>query len=179
MTNATITVEAIVLRIHVVRGIRVLIDSDLAALYGVPTKRFNEAIKRHAARFPTDFMFQIDAAEFAALRSRFATSKAQRGGRRYLPHAFTEHGALMAAMILNSAPAVDVSVYVVRAFVQLRDLLAGNKELAHRLTELEERIEARLADQDAAITDILAAIRQLIAPPVPPRRPIGFISDAS
>jgi hypothetical protein len=177
MPNAKITVEAVVLRIHVVRGIRVLIDSDLAALYGVLTKRFNEAVKRHAARFPADFMFQLNEAEFATLRSQFATSKAQQGGRRYLPHAFTEHGALMAAMILNSPLAVDVSVYVVWAFVQLRDLLAGNKELAHRLTELETRIEARLADQDAAITDILAAIRQLINPPAPPRRPIGFVSD--
>jgi hypothetical protein len=177
MSDATVTVEAVVLRIHVVRGISVVIDSDLAGLYGVPTKRFNEAVKRHATRFPADFMFQLAEAEFAALRSHFATSNAKRGGRRYLPHAFTEHGALMAAMILNSPLAVDVSVYVVRAFVQLRDLLAGNKELAHRLTELETRIEARLADQDAAITDILAAIRQLINPPASPRRPIGFISD--
>jgi hypothetical protein len=122
-------------------------------------------------------MFQLEEAEFATLRSQFATSNFRRGGRSYLPHAFTEHGALMAAMILNSPLAVDVSVYVVRAFVQLRGLLAGNKELAHRLTELETRIEARLADQDAAITDILATIRQLINPPAPPRRPIGFASD--
>jgi hypothetical protein len=177
LTEVTVAVEAVARRIQVVRGLRVLFDADLAALYGVPTKRFNEAVKRHAAKFPPEFMFQLTEAEFSGLRSHFATSNAGRGGRRHLPHAFTEHGALMAATILNSPRAVEVSVYVIRAFVQLRDLLAGNKELAHRLGELELRIEARLADQDAAITDILAAIKQLINPPDPPRRPIGFVSD--
>jgi hypothetical protein len=110
------------------------------------------------------------------LRSQFATSKAGRGGRRYLPQVFTEHGALMAATILNSPRAIEVSVYVVRAFVQLRDLLAGNKELAHRLKELEERLERKLAGHDKTIVDILSAIRQLVNPPQPTKRPIGFVT---
>jgi hypothetical protein len=178
MSTAPVAVEAVASRILLLRGLRVLLDSDLAALYGVPTKRFNEAVKRNAAKFPAEFMFQLTLGEFAALRSQIATSNAGRGGRRYLPQVFTEHGALMAATILNSPRAVEVSVYVVRAFVQLRDLLAGNKELAQRLRELERRLESRLAAHDVAIADILAAIRQLINPPEATRRPIGFVTLA-
>jgi len=178
MSTADVAVEAVASRILIVRGLRVLVDSDLAALYGVPTKRFNEAVKRNATRFPAEFMFQLTDEEFAALRSQFATSNIGRGGRRYLPYVFTEHGALMAATILDSPRAIDVSVYVVRAFVQLRDLLAGNRELAQRFRELQRRLERKLASHDVAIADILAAIRQLMNPPEPARRPIGFVTLA-
>jgi hypothetical protein len=178
MSTADVAVEAVASRIRIVRGLRVLADSDLAALYGVPTKRFNEAVKRNAGRFPAEFMFQLTDEEFAALRSQFATSNIGRGGRRYLPYVFTEHGALMAATILDSPRAIDVSVYVVRAFVQLRDLLAGNRELAQRLRELEQRLERKLASHDVAIADILSAIRQLMNPPEPAKRPIGFVTLA-
>jgi ATP-dependent Clp protease ATP-binding subunit ClpA len=176
MSTAAVAVEAVASRIVLLRGLRVLLDSDLAALYDVPTKRFNEAVKRNEAKFPAEFMFQLTQAEFSALRSQIATSNSGRGGRRYLPRVFTEHGALMAATILNSPRAIEVSVYVVRAFVQLRDLLAGNKVLAQRLRELERRLESKLAAHDEAIADILAAIRQLMNPPGPTKRPIGFVT---
>ncbi|MBV8209797.1 MAG: ORF6N domain-containing protein [Burkholderiaceae bacterium] len=175
MSAAALAVETIASRILLVRGVRVLLDSDLAALYGVPTKRFNEAVKRNTAKFPADFMFQLTPEDFNALRSQFATLKTGRGQhRKYMPYAFTEHGALMVAMVLASPRAVEVSVYVVRAFVQQRDLLASNKELAQRLRELERRLENGLAAHDVAIADILAAIRQLMNPPELSRRPIGF-----
>jgi hypothetical protein len=135
-------VQHIARTILVLRGRRVLLDADLAALYGVPTKRLNEQVRRNASRFPSDFMFQLTEDEHQALRSHFATSKtpAGRGGRRYLPYAFTEHGAIMAATVLNSPRAVEVSVYVVRAFVQLRELLGSSRELARRFEQLEARL---------------------------------------
>jgi len=127
--------------ITVLRGHRVILDAELAAIYGVTTGRLNEAVKRNAERFPEDFMFRLSAAEHAALISQIATSKSGRGGRRKLPWAFTEHGAIQAANVLNSPPAIAMGVYVVRAFVQLRELLNSNKELAKRLDQLEARIE--------------------------------------
>lgn len=161
--------------ILVLRGQRVLLDTELADLYGVTTKRFNEQVRRNRQRFPADFMFQLTAREAEALRSQIATSKtAGRGGRRYLPYALTEHGAIMAATVLNSPRAVEMSVYVVRAFVKLRELLASNEELARRLDELEARIEKKLTTHDQAIAAMLSAIRQLMIPPAPKRRPIGF-----
>ncbi|HEY6644094.1 ORF6N domain-containing protein [Povalibacter sp.] len=157
-------------------GQRVLLDSELAALYGVTTKRFNEQVKRNLGRFPADFMFQLTEIEHEALRSQFATLKTGRGQhRKYVPHAFTEHGAIMAAMILNSSRAVEMSVYVVRAFVQLRELLTSNKKLAQRLDELEVRIAHKLTTQDQAITGILKTIRNLMNPPEPTKRSIGFV----
>lgn len=138
--TALMPIDHIAQSILILRGHRVLLDSELAALYGVTTKRFNEQVKRNLARFPADFMFQLTVEELAGLRSHFATSKPSRGGRRYAPYAFTEHGAIMAAMILNSPRAVEMSAYVVRAFVQLRELLTSNKELAKRLDDLEARI---------------------------------------
>jgi hypothetical protein len=120
--SALLPLEAITDCIALVRGQKVLIDSDLATLYGVQTKRFNEAVKRNLARFPADFMFQLTAEEFAALRSQAVTSSESRGGRRYLPRAFTEHGAIMAASVLSSPRAIEVSMSVVRAFVRLREL---------------------------------------------------------
>ena len=171
-------VEAIASRILTLRGQRVIVDADLAALYGVPTKRLNEQVRRNAERFPADFMFALSQEEWDALRSQFATLKTGRGQhRKYLPFAFTEHGAIMAATVLNSPRAVEVSIYVVRAFVQLRELLAGHKELAKRLNELETRMERKRMTQDQAIAGILDAIRQLMAPPpTPKKRPIGFVT---
>lgn len=178
--------EAITLRIATVRSQRVIVDADLAALYAVPTKRFNEAVKRNLAKFPADFMFILTAEEFDALRSQFATSNAEpvgRGGRRYLPRVFTEHGALMAATILNSPRAVEVSVYVVRAFVRLRELAATHGDLAKRLNELEHKTEALAMNHDtfsrntrAQLKQVFDALRELMTPPEPPRRPIGFVT---
>jgi hypothetical protein len=172
--TAQVRTESIARVIHILRGQKVLLDADLAALYGVPTKRFNEQVKRNLGRFPIDFMFQLSNQEFSNLRSQFATSSW--GGRRKLPYAFTEHGAIMAASILNTPRAIDVSVYVVRAFVQLREVLATHKELAKRLDELESRIERKLVTHDQALADIIRAIRELRAPPEPKqKRPIGFV----
>jgi len=160
-----------------------MLDADLAALYGVTTKRLNEQVRRNLARFPADFVFQLTDQEVANLRSQFATSSSETrrlawGGRRYAPHAFTEHGTIMAAMVLNSPRATEVSVYVVRAFVQLRDTLIAHKELAQRLNELEAKIEGKLSTHDQAIAGILDAIRQLMAPPEPrKKRPIGFLTS--
>ncbi|HVS77239.1 MAG TPA: ORF6N domain-containing protein [Steroidobacteraceae bacterium] len=174
---ALVRVEHITRSILILRGRKVVLDAELAALYGVATKRFNEQIRRNRGRFPADFVFQISAEEAEALRSQIATSKVGRGGRRYLPYAFTEHGAIMAATVLNSPRAVEMSVYVVRAFVKLRELLTSNKELARRLDELEARIEKRLTTHDEAISAILSAIRQLMNSPPPTHRPIGFTAD--
>lgn len=175
---ALVAVEAIADRILILRGQRVIVDADLAALYGVQTKRLNEQVRRNAERFPADFMFALSQEEWDALRSQSATLKTGRGQhRKYLPYAFTEHGAIMAATVLNSPRAVEVSIYVVRAFVQLRELLAGHKELAKRLNELETRMERKLMTQDQAIAGILNAIRQLMAPPpAQKKRPIGFVT---
>lgn len=176
--------EAISLRILTLRGQRVIVDADLAALYDVPTKRFNEAVKRNLDRFPVDFMFQLTAEEFANLRSQFATSSDGHGGRRYAPRVFTEHGALMAATILNSPRAVEVSVYVVRAFVRLRELANSHGDLAKRLDELEQKTEALAINHDtfsrntrAQLKQVFEALRELMAPPDPPKRPIGFVTD--
>ena len=175
--------EAITLRISSLRGQRVIVDADLAALYDVPTKRFNEAVKRNEGKFPADFMFVLTDEEFAALRSQSATSNAGRGGRRYAPRVFTEHGALMAAAILNSPRAVEVSVYVVRAFVRLRELAASHGDLSKRLDELEQKTEGLALSHDTfsrnarvQLRQVFDALRQLMAPPNPPKRPIGFVT---
>lgn len=184
MRNATPLQPLIQSRILALRDQRVMLDADLAALYDVPTKRFNEQVKRNIMRFPADFMFQLSADEYAALRSQSATSKPGRGGRRYLPYAFTEHGAMMAAMVLGSPRAVEVSVYVVRAFVRLREAAVQHKDLADRLASLEERTDAVALAQDsfsqdtrAQLQQVFDAIRELMTPPEPARRPIGFIAQ--
>jgi ORF6N domain len=177
---APVPAELITEHIFIVRGQKVILDSDLAALYEVPTKRFNEAVKRNAAKFPADFMFTLTSEEFASLRSQIATSNSSpgSGGRRYSPFVFTEHGAIMAATLLNSSRAIDVSVYVVRAFVQQRELLASNKDLARQLRALEQRLEKKLGSHDQAIAGLIDTLRQLMAPPDPPKRPIGFTVPA-
>jgi hypothetical protein len=170
-------VEVISRSIFFLRGRRVILDSDLAGIYGVTTGRFNEAVKRNIKRFPEDFMLRLSAAEYAALISQSATSKPRRGGRRKLPWAFTEHGAIQAANVLNSPRAIAMGVYVVRAFVQLRELLASNKDLARRLDQLEARLDKKLATHDDAIAAILSAIRELVNPLAPKRRGIGFTAN--
>lgn len=169
---ATVAIVRIESAIVLVRGQKVMIDEDLAALYGVATKRLNEQVRRNAERFPDDFMFRLTAEEWTALRSQFATSKPGRGGRRYMPCAFTEHGALMAANVLNSPRAIEASVYVVRAFVRLRDMVASNKALAAKLEELEKRLDTH----DQAIAGLIDTMRQLMKPQDPPgKRKIGFV----
>jgi hypothetical protein len=160
--------QALGSRILEVRGQRVLLDSDLADLYEVDTKRLNEQVKRNAERFPADFMFQLSPEEFADLKSQFATSSW--GGRRTRPYAFTEHGAIMAASVLNSKRAVEMSVYVVRAFVQLRDLLSSQKVLAEQVAKLERRV----GHHDNSLAEIIDALRNLMERPAPAKRSIGF-----
>jgi len=155
--------------IYLIRGQRVMLDSDLAAIYGVTTKRLNEQLRRNRKRFPQDFAFQLTTEEFRNLRSQFATSKG-RGGRRYFPWVFTEHGAIMLASVLNSDIAVQASVRVVRAFVRLREMLAANAQLAAKLEELERRLDSR----DEAIVDLFAALKRLLEPEPKPKREIGF-----
>ncbi len=157
--------------IQTIRGRRVILDADLAALYNVPTKRLKEQVKRNPKRFPEDFTFVLPHQELTNLRSQNATSK--RGGARYLPLAFTEHGAIMAANVLNSARAVEMSVHVVRAFVRLREIVTANAELAKRL----EAVEKRLGEHDESIRALVAAVRQLMAPPVREHKRIGFRED--
>ncbi len=176
--QALVPVEDITRTILVLRGHRVLLDSELARIYGVETRVLNQAVKRNAERFPEDFRFQLTASEAAASRSQSVTLNPGRGQNiKFLPYAFTEHGAIMAATVLNSPRAVEMSIYVVRAFVQLRELLSSNKELAKRLDQLEARIEKKLATHDDAIAAMLSAIRELMNPPAPKRRGIGFTAD--
>jgi hypothetical protein len=156
--------------IHLIRGQRVMLDADLAMIYGVTTKRLNEQLKRNRLRFPPDFAFQLTAEELTNLRSQIATSSFH-GGRRYRPWVFTEHGAIMLASVLNSQIAVQASVRVVRAFVRLREMVAANAQLAVKLEELERRLDSH----DEAIANLFAALRQLLEPPeAPKRREIGF-----
>jgi hypothetical protein len=157
-------------RILFLRHHRVILDADIAKLYGVPVKRLNEQVKRNQERFPSDFMFQLTEKEHGTLRSQFATSKKTRGGRRYPPHAFTEHGAIMAATVLNSERAVQMSVFVVRAFVRLREMLATNRRLAGKINELENRLDTH----DSVIQELIEAIKELMTPKEMPRRRIGF-----
>jgi ORF6N domain len=161
-------------RIRLIRGQRVILDTDLAAFYGETTKRFNQQVNRNLARFPVGFMFQLDEEEFANLRLQIATSslKGNHGGRRYAPMAFTEHGAIMASMVLNSPRATELSIYVVQAFVELRSMLATNRELSNKLHLLERKV----TKHDQAIGELIDSMRQLLAAPEPHKRPIGFIT---
>ncbi len=155
--------------IHLIRGQRVMLDSDLAKFYGTSTMRLNEQLRRNRKRFPADFAFQLQRQEFANLKSQTAISSSH-GGRRKLPWVFTEHGAIMLASVLNSETAIEASVRVVRAFVRLREMIAGNTELAKRFAELERRLDSH----DEAIAQLFAAIRQLLAPAPAKQREIGF-----
>ena len=173
-----------------VRGKRVILDRDLAGLYGTTTKRLNEQVKRNRGRFPEDFMFQLTAKEWADLtsqiamskapsnRSQFATGSQRHRDPRFTPYAFTEHGALMAANILRSERAIQMSVFVVRAFIRMRQMLVEQRGLARKLAALEEELTARLDVHETAINEILGQIRRLLSPPPepePPKKRIGFL----
>lgn len=172
ITESLVPVEVIAQCILVLRGQKVILDHDLARLFGVTTARLNQQVRRNIDRFPEDFMFQVTGTELESLMLQNATSNSrQRGGRRKPPSAFTEHGAVMAATILNSPTAVEASVYVVRAFIRLRELLYTHAELSHKLSELESRVDHH--DDDIAM--LLEAIHQLLTPPeTPPQRRIGY-----
>jgi hypothetical protein len=153
-----------------VRDQRVILDADLAALYSVPTKVLNLAVKRNQERFPEAFLFQLTNSEWKLLRSQIVTSSFH-GGRRYLPFAFTEHGALMAANVLNSPQAIQMSVALISAFIRLREALSANQVMAKRLAEIEKSV----LSHDAALRDLYQKIRPLLLPPPdPPKRRIGF-----
>jgi len=201
--STAVSVERIEQLIYVIRGQRIMLDADMASIYAVSTKALNQAVKRNAERFPEDFLFRLTADEFeeirsqmvgmgnqsqtvtglptGSLRSQIVTSKG-RGGRRYAPYAFTEHGAIMAANVLNSPSAVQMSVFVVRAFVRMRSALTDNRELALKLAELESELKERLDVHEVAIVDILGRIMDIIDPPPmpePPRKQIGFRAERS
>jgi len=161
-----IPVERVENRILSIRGHRVMLDADLAELYGVPTKRLNEAVRRNAARFPEDFMFQLSADETETLRSQIATSNG-RGGRRYIPYVFTELGVAMLSSVLNSERAVQVNIAIMRAFVRLREFAASHKDVLRRLDAMEGRY-------DRQFKVVFDAIRALMEPPKIPRRRIGY-----
>jgi hypothetical protein len=175
--------------IYTIRGQRVIMDFDLATIYGVPTKRLNEQVKRNKKRFPNDFRFQLNSKEWSHLisklaisqeqvdRSQFATGSQTHRDPRFRPYAFTEHGAVMAANILHSDRAVQMSIFVVRAFVKMRALLGDSRELARRLAVLERALKERLDVHEVAIVSVLHRVMDLIDPPSfphPPHKPIGF-----
>lgn len=157
-------------RILFLRKQKVILDRDLAELYKVPVRQLNQAVKRNRERFPGDFMFQLTGSEDEILRSQNVISNPGRGGRRYLPYAFTEHGAIMAATVLNSKRAVEMSIFVVRAFVRLREMLAGNRRLAAKIYDLEQKVETH----DSAIQKLIEAIEELMAPAPKTGSRIGF-----
>ncbi len=164
-------VEGIERRIYLIRGQRVMLDSDLAAIYGVSTKRLNEQVKRNQRRFPADFIFRLTAQEAVFLRSQNATLKIGQGRhRKYLPFVFTEYGAVMLASVLNTLTAVDASVRIARAFVKLREMIVSHKELTAKLAELERKVEGH----DEHIHSLFDAIHQLMEPPKKPKRIKGF-----
>jgi len=168
--TAIILAKRIGSKILVLRNQKVILDTDLAELYGVPVKHLNQQVKRNRYRFPADFLFPLTKAENESLRSQIVTSNVGRGGRRYLPHAFTEHGAIMAATVLNSKRAIAMSIFVVRAFAQMRQALLVNQHVVSKLSELESRLDIH----DAEIQDLVDAIHELLAPLPANHRRIGF-----
>lgn len=172
--KSLVPVERIESRILIIRGHKVLLDVDLSELYGTETKMLVRAVKRNFNRFPSDFMFRLSKEEFHDLRRQFGTSS-QWGGRRYSPYAFTEHGAVMVASVLNTERAIEASIYVVRAFIKLRQVLSSQRKLAQKLAELEQRLDSH----DESIRAIITAIKELMEPPVKEsRKRIGFKTPA-
>ncbi len=180
-------IEPIILTI---RGKRVVLDMELARIYGVTTKVFNQAVKRNMRKFPPDFMFRLTAEEYKDLRSQFAFSNRSQfvtGSQKhrnpgYVPYAFTEHGAVMAANVLHSDRAIQMSVFVVRAFIRMRQMLIEQRNLSRKLAELEKELTARLDVHETAINEILGQIRRLLSPPpesASPKRRIGFLVEES
>jgi hypothetical protein len=191
----TVALEPVEPLIQVVRGERIILDGDLARIYGGPTKRLNEQVKRNTERFPPDFAFRLTNDEAVKLlrsrsqiatdpegnlKSQFATSSFGHGGRRKLPFAFTEHGAIMAANVLNSPQATQMSVYVVRAFVKMRSVLSNTRSLARKLAQLEKELKSRLDLHETAIVEVLQRVMEILdmpPQPEPKRRQIGFHTD--
>jgi hypothetical protein len=168
--SAIVVAKKVDSKIFVLRGQRVILDRDLAELYGVQVRHLNQQAKRNAKRFPPAFRFQLSPHELKVLRSQNVISSEGHGGARYLPYAFTEHGAIMAATVLNSERAIEMSVFVVLAFVRMRRAIAGNRHILTKLAELEHRLKGH----DAEIEGLMEAIRELMAPEEPNRRRIGF-----
>ena len=182
--NQAILIERVGRKILLIRGHKVMLDSDLAELYGVTTKRLNEQVRRNMSRFPSDFMFQLTSEEGKSLRSQaailnlrsqFATSSSGYGGRRYLPLVFTEQGVAMLSSVLNSERAIQVNIVIMRVFVKLKQVLTTHRTLARKLAELERRLEGH----DQHIQSLFDAIRQLMITPEPSRRRIGFHREES
>jgi len=174
LVTTLVAPESVAQRILLIRGHKVMLDSDLAFLYNVQTRALVQAVKRNSRRFPTDFMFQLTNEEWDSLRSQNVISKG-RGGRRYAPYVFTEHGALMLSSVLNSETAAEVALVIVRTFVHLREMLSTHKELAAKLEELDRKFSSH----DQAIAGLIDAIRQLMQTPAGSSRPIGFTADIS
>ena len=172
-SKSLLPLELIEKRIYLIRNQKVMMDTHLAELYGVETKILNKAVSRNLERFPDDFMFQISKEEWNSLKFRFGTSKKGRGGRRYLPYAFTEQGVAILSSVLKSKRAVQVNIQIMRAFVKLREILSTHKELALTLKELELKVDSH----DRQIQAIFDVINQLIAPSDPPKRKMGFTID--
>jgi hypothetical protein len=168
MTEGFVPPQQVSDHIHIVRGQKIILDFDLAALYGVPTKRLNEQVRRNLDRFPSDFMFQVTENEMEILRSQFATSSW--GGRRVLPYAFTEHGVLMLSSVLNSERAIAVNIQIMRIYSKMRELLLTNKDILLKLEQMERKVDGH----DENIQVIFAYLKKLLNPPVEPRPRIGF-----
>jgi len=168
--TALVLTKRVATKILILRNQKVILDADLAELYGVPVRQLNQQVKRNRDRFPSDFRFAVTTAEYRNLRSQNVISSSAHGGRRYLPHAFTEHGAIMAASVLNSKRAIEMSIFVVRAFVQMREALRANQRVEAKLAELEGRLDIH----DAEIQELLEAIRELLTPLPANNRRIGF-----
>ncbi len=162
--------EVVMSKIYLIRNQKVMLDDDLAELYQVATKRLNEQVKRNADRFPEDFMFQLTNEEWEYLKSQIATSKEGRGGRRYAPLAFTEHGVLMLSSVLNSARAIQVNIQIMRIYTRLRGMLMGQKDILLQLEKLENRVDKH----DEGLRIVFKHLRELLDPPSEPRRKIGF-----
>ena len=165
-----VPIEVIEKKIYLIRSQKVMLDSDIGELYGVETRALVQAVKRNIGRFPQDFMFQLNNQEVITLRSQFVISKSGKGGRRYIPYVFTEQGVAMLSSVLSSERAILVNIAIMRAFVKLREIISLNKELAHKLVQLERKIEKH----DTEIKIIFDAIRQLMAAPEPREKKIGF-----
>lgn len=167
-------VEIIQNKIYLIRGHKVMLDNELAQLYGVPTNRFNEQVKRNTKRFPEGFMFQLTQVEYDGLRSQFATSNKVRGGRRYLPYVFTDYGVAMLSSILNSDRAIEVNIQIMKVFTSLREIIASHKDLEYKIEEIERKLQYH----DKRIIAIFDAIRQLLKQkedPPKPKGPMGFV----
>lgn len=174
-SNEIVAEERILQFIMVIRGEKVILDSDLAKLYGVETRQLNQQVRRNYDKFPTDFMFQITKEEFSNLKSQIVTSSSGWGGRRKPPLVFTEHGALQAANVLNSSQANKMSVFIIRAFVRLREMALTNEKLARKVDQLEHRV----SDHDEILMELIKEIRKLVDGPKPGKKqPIGFLKSS-